>query len=300
MAEVILAVLGRRQTAHAVLDAARRLAALVGRASIVVLAVDAPPPAFPLAAEALMAELGDVAASRRRDRRRIASLRAGFDAWASGARQAGVAVQWNEVEGAEMEVVEAHGRRADFVVIARPTEDDDAPTRHGFQAALLHTERPVLVVPEARVVGTVPEAHAAQTVPQARAAETAPNDKSARLGRCVAIAWRDDSRTAKAVIPALRLLGSAEQVHLLAGVREKAATPVIPAVLRDHGISASLHVLPIGQEAFGKALLQKAHELGADMLVMGAYAHRPLREAIFGGVTRYMLDHSDVPVLMRH
>ena len=86
MTDVILAVLGRRETAHAVLDAAQRLVALVGQASIVVLAVDAPPPANPLAAEALMAEVGDVSASRRRDRRRIASLKAIFDAWASGAR----------------------------------------------------------------------------------------------------------------------------------------------------------------------------------------------------------------------
>jgi nucleotide-binding universal stress UspA family protein len=36
------------------------------------------------------------------------------------------------------------------------------------------------------------------------------------------------------------------------------------------------------------------------MLVMGAYAHNPLREMVFGGVTRYVLDHADVPVLMRH
>ena len=33
-----------------------------------------------------------------------------------------------------------------------------------------------------------------------------------------------------------------------------------------------MHVLPIGSGAFGAALLAKAHELGADMLVMGAYA----------------------------
>ena len=220
-----------------------------------------------------MAEVGDVEASRKRDRRRIARLRTTFDAWASGARQAGITVQWNEVEGAESVIVEERGRRADVVVIARPTEDDDTPTRHEFQAALFHTERPLLVVP---------------------------NVKSARFGRCVAIAWRDDSRTAKAVIPALRVLGGAAQVHLLAGVRERAAAPAVPAVLHDHGISASLHVLPIGPGPFGKALLEKLHEVGADMLVMGAYAHSPLREMIFGGVTRYMLDHADVPVLMRH
>ena len=36
------------------------------------------------------------------------------------------------------------------------------------------------------------------------------------------------------------------------------------------------------------------------MLVMGAYAHSPFREALLGGVTRYMLAHADLPVLMRH
>ena len=65
-------------------------------------------------------------------------------------------------------------------------------------------------------------------------------------------------------------------------------------------IRAELHVLPIGPGVFGQALLNKAHELGADMLVMGAYAHSPLREALLGGVTRHMLAHADLPVLMRH
>jgi nucleotide-binding universal stress UspA family protein len=273
MTDVILAVLGRRETAHDVLDAAQRLAVLGDRANIIVLAVDAPPPANALAAESLMAEVGDVAASRRRDRRRIAALKSTFDAWATGARQADVTVQWNEVEGAEPVIVEERGRRADFIVIARPTTDDDAATRQAFRAALFHTERPMLL---------------------------APRVKPAPLGRCVAIAWRDDSRTVKAVIPALRILGGAEQVHLLAGIRDGAAAPGIPAVLQDHAINASLHVLPIRQEALGKMLLAKAHALGADTLVMGAYAHHPLHEAIFGGVTRYMLDHADLPVLMRH
>jgi nucleotide-binding universal stress UspA family protein len=36
------------------------------------------------------------------------------------------------------------------------------------------------------------------------------------------------------------------------------------------------------------------------MLVMGAYAHSPLREALFGGVTSHMLAHAELPVLMRH
>ena len=51
---------------------------------------------------------------------------------------------------------------------------------------------------------------------------------------------------------------------------------------------------------FGETLLSEAHELDADLLVMGAYAHSPLREMVFGGVTRFMLAHADLPILMRH
>jgi nucleotide-binding universal stress UspA family protein len=273
MVDVIIAVLGHREPARGVLDAAQCLAGLGGRARVIALAVETPPPASPLMAEALMAEMGDVATAREQDRARIASLKATFDAWAGDAGQEGITVQWDEVAGPANVAIEQRGSRADAIVIARPLDDDDEPTRHGFQAALFHTERPILVVPAG---------------------------PSARFGRCVAIAWRDDGRTVKAVIPALRFLAGAEQFHLLAGLREGATRPSVPAVLQDRGINASLHILPIGAGPFGRMLLEKLHEIGADMLVMGAYAHSPLRAMIFGGVTRYMLDHADVPVLMRH
>jgi nucleotide-binding universal stress UspA family protein len=38
----------------------------------------------------------------------------------------------------------------------------------------------------------------------------------------------------------------------------------------------------------------------ADLLVMGGYSHSRLREVILGGVTRHMLTHPPVPVLMSH
>ena len=121
-----------------------------------------------------------------------------------------------------------------------------------------------------------------------------------RSGASIAIAWRDDGRAIKAVLPALRLLTGADQVHLLQGVRDGTHERPVPAVFQEHGVAAQMHVLPIGDGAFGQMLLDKAHALGADLLVMGAYGHNPLREMIFGGVTRHMLEHADLPVLMRH
>jgi nucleotide-binding universal stress UspA family protein len=120
------------------------------------------------------------------------------------------------------------------------------------------------------------------------------------LGERVAIAWRDDKRTERSVLAALRLLPQARQVHVLAGERPGGPAPAIPAILVEHGINAELHALPIGPGAFGAALLAAAHDVRADMLVMGAYTHSAWRDMIFGGVTRYMLANADLPVLMRH
>lgn len=36
------------------------------------------------------------------------------------------------------------------------------------------------------------------------------------------------------------------------------------------------------------------------MIVMGGYGHSRLREAVLGGVTRYMLQHMTMPVFMSH
>jgi nucleotide-binding universal stress UspA family protein len=170
--------------------------------------------------------------------------------------------------------VEARGSRADFLVVAQPGPGDDKATGLAFRAALFRTERPVLMVP--------------------------PGRQDQAFGRRVAIAWRDDPRTLKALVPALRLLSGAEEVHLLAGVRPGTPTPHPPAVLVEHGVPAALHVLSISARTFGELLLDRARELGADMLIMGAHAHTPLRAMLLGGVTSYVVAHADLPVLMRN
>ena len=89
-------------------------------------------------------------------------------------------------------------------------------------------------------------------------------------------------------------------VHVLAGARDK-AQPTLPDIFEEHGIRAELHVIPItGQKVFGELLLAKAHELGCDMMVLGAFARHPMRSLVLGGVTRHMLAHADLPVFMRH
>ena len=269
MADVVLVVLRRPEIALALLHAAQRIAILMDGARLGVLAIQEPIHVTALAAEALIEEAASVVRVRQQEQQRVAALRTTFESWL---HDAAADAHWSEAEGSAPAIIGERGSRADLIVVGQPLEDDRL-ARQAFSAALFGTDRPVLLVPPG---------------------------STAAFGRRVAIAWRDEKCTVKAVILALRYLAGAEQVHVLMGVRHGAPAPAMPRVLLEHGISAELHVLPIGSDPFGQTLLDAVHRSSADLLVMGAYAHSPLRELILGGVTRYMLDHADLPVLMRH
>jgi nucleotide-binding universal stress UspA family protein len=71
-----------------------------------------------------------------------------------------------------------------------------------------------------------------------------------------------------------------------------------PPVSR-HGVS-DLHTVPAGNGKPQEVLLKFAHEVGARMVVMGAFGRSRLRETLLGGVTKALLGHSDVALLMAH
>ncbi len=284
MSGVILAVVEHPESALQTLAAARWLAGLMGSARINVLAVRALPESVIMPTEEILPS-HQTAPISGREEVRMAVLHKAFDAWASSAQAAAVAVEWVDVEGPADTLVGEWGRRSDFLVLNRPAWRDNVPDRMKLQAALFDTDRPVLVVPPGLAT---------------------------TFGECVTIAWRDDKRAIRSVLAALRLLSQAREVHVLAGVRAGLPAPGLPEILAEHGIAATLHVVSSGPQgrletrptagagAFGETLLAKAHALGTDLLVMGAYTHSPWRQLVLGGVTRHMLAHADLPILMRH
>jgi nucleotide-binding universal stress UspA family protein len=67
-----------------------------------------------------------------------------------------------------------------------------------------------------------------------------------------------------------------------------------------HGFKARGHfILPAGRSV-PDAVLETARTAGADLLVMAGYGHSRLREYIFGGFTRRILEGVDLPVLLFH
>ncbi len=267
MADVILAVLDQPDSAAAVLAAAGGLAERLGGATMEALAVRLPAEAAILPTEEVLTAPQRTAWDAA-EAARMQALRAALARWQGEGGQAA----WRAVTGDPAAMVAERGRRADWVVLARPDGGD--PVHHRLHAALFETGRPVLVVPDG-FAGT--------------------------FGRRVAIGFKADGRAEGAILAAMPLLARAEQVRVYAGTQEGAAAAALPAILSEHGIAARRRGLAVGARgSFGAALLEAVAEDGGDLLVMGAYAHSRWREMLLGGVTRHVLAEATIPVLMRH
>jgi nucleotide-binding universal stress UspA family protein len=76
----------------------------------------------------------------------------------------------------------------------------------------------------------------------------------------------------------------------------------IAAHLARHGLAVTAaRSVGDGQVHEADMLLSYAADIGADLLVMGGgYGHSRVRELTLGGVTRSVLRHMTLPVLMSH
>lgn len=178
-----------------------------------------------------------------------------------------------EVVGREDEETAQRGRLADLIVVARPSAGTDVTADLTLNAALYETGRPVLVAP----------------------AELRPV-----IGRRVALAWNNSIESARALAGAMPILAAAEQVWVVtagSGRDSEASSRAAVIYLGYHGIHAESRVV-LGPRNVGEALAEGCAD--ADLVVMGAYTHSRLRELILGGVTRFMLEESTLPLLMAH
>jgi nucleotide-binding universal stress UspA family protein len=100
------------------------------------------------------------------------------------------------------------------------------------------------------------------------------------------------------------VLQRAQQVSVLIGDEGAGGLSEEPASLL-HAMAAanvpvSVQRFSIGRRGIGDALSQEAQARGGDLLVMGAYTHSRLREAVLGGATREILADAALPVLLAH
>ena len=275
--KTILVHLSDKRRTEAVLGPAIHLARRYN-AHLIGLHVYASMPAPPVAMAYGAQVLGQVMAAERKDAELIAATFA-----AATANQPFVA-EWRSLKVPHVDlagVVMDHGRAADLIVAGQTDPDWDLSPLMDFPERLaLESGRPVLVVPYAGRFGDV--------------------------SRNVVIAWKAGRESARAVFDALPILLAAEKVHILE-IRERghkadalAPDTTIAASLARHGIKPSVRTSVIADISVGDDILSRLSDLGADLLVMGAYGHSRMREFVFGGTTRHIARHMTVPTLFSH
>ncbi len=184
-------------------------------------------------------------------------------------------IQFVEEYGAMADVIKHNGRLADLVVVAKPDRDRNLGT-NALKSALFRTGRPVLMCPPKR------ETHA-------------------DFGRHLAIAWNGSMEASRAVAMTLDLVRAAETVTILSGGKGEphgATAEELVDYYRLRGVTAQTHRFESRKP--GKALLKKAAEVGASMLIMGAYGQNHERETLFGGNTQAVVDKAEIPVVFVH
>jgi nucleotide-binding universal stress UspA family protein len=127
------------------------------------------------------------------------------------------------------------------------------------------------------------------------------------IGTEIIIGWNNSREAARAVHDAIPLLAMATSVTILeaypAGrmpVAHDATGSDITRYLTHHGISVKTAQTAMTGISAADALLSFAADISADLLIVGGYGHSRLRELVLGGVTRALLQHMTLPVLMSH
>ena len=215
-----------------------------------------------------------------------------LDRFARKAERAGVGFETRTAHAPANRISEAlvlHARYADLVIVGQRDPDEwqagDAPM---IEHVLLSCGRPVLVIPYIGAPG------------QGR-------EGGARFGHEVMVAWDAGRESTRAVNDALPILERAQRVQVLAvnprkGDLHHGDEPGadIALHLSRHGIDVEAQAVEARDLGTADTILSRLSDRGSDLLVMGGYGHSRLREIVLGGVTRRILEHMTVPVLMSH
>lgn len=187
-----------------------------------------------------------------------------------------------EAQGRDLgRVAAVHARYADLAVMTRPPKGATDIRLDMIEGVLFHAGRPTLIAP--------------------------PDWRPGPLGQVVAICWDASREATRALAEARPFLGQCSRAVVLTvdarprtfGHGEQPGLN-IAAHLKRRGVNVEVRNIESEGRPTAEALRGEIEAIGADLLVMGAYGHSRLREMVFGGATRDMLETATVPMLMAH
>lgn len=187
----------------------------------------------------------------------------------------GVCWTWIDTTDYAEPAIENAATLADLIVVNRAVDSLPMPDMRNVAASLIvNSGKPVLAVPD--------------------------DAKGLDVAGSALIAWDGSREAADALGAAVPLLRLAEKVTILQVEDGSIAIPAeeAAAYLSRHDIHAVI-VRKSGRPA-AEAILDSAYAGPFDYLVMGGFGHSWTMEALFGGVTRRLLDDCPIPILIAH
>ncbi len=196
------------------------------------------------------------------------------------AKSAGLKTEWIAMETFPVQAMARHARSADLIVAGGAPEKGEDRFRAAHTAELImQCGRPVFVAPAA---------------------------PGRFHGRAVVVAWKDTRESRRALADSLPFLKAADDVLILeccdkdSLVQARASTAEVVKHLQRHGVEAKSKAVVAPRAQVAAELNAAAREIGADLIVAGAYGHSRLGEWALGGVTYDLLHSPERFVLLSH
>jgi nucleotide-binding universal stress UspA family protein len=174
-----------------------------------------------------------------------------------------------------------HAKYADLIVAGQPDPDGDGVPAWFSHQLVMSAGRPVLYVPFA--------------------------GRFDDCGRKILVPWNASREAAHALEEAEPFLQGAEAAEVVTFDPQKVfldddalPDPDIGAHLARHGAKVTVATQVTDGIDIGSAILSRAADNEADLIVMGAYSHSRIRELVLGGATREIFKSMTVPTLMSH
>lgn len=198
--------------------------------------------------------------------------------------KAGAESEWRIGEGLLADTVSRHARYADVTIVGKgDAHDREHFPNPGLGAdVVMGSGRPVLVVPNAGHFDNV--------------------------GKNILVCWNASRESTRAVNDAMPMMQSADKVAVLSvnphsrtgGDHGDIPGADIALHLARHDVKVEATSAVAGDMDVADVVLARASDLGADMIVCGAYGHSRTREWVLGGVTESLLHDTTVPTMLSH
>ena len=183
-------------------------------------------------------------------------------------RQHGLEIEWRDLDGTASGVAPEEARYADLCILGPGNPQDGASVGYIHRTAAVRDRGPLVFVPEFGAFEL--------------------------LGRHIVIGWNASRPAARAVSDALPLIERAERTTVVtidfADFADHDGGPAADRLVRHlkHHNPAidAVRITNVPAGAIAATLQDRARELGADLVVTGAYGHPKLWERLVGGVTQ--------------